>query len=58
MINQVMCRVRITVEHAIAGLKHYHIVADMFRNRIQGFIDEVMLAASGLHNLCVLTRTA
>ena len=56
-INQVISRVRVTVEHAIAGLKRCHIVADLFRNRRQGFVDEVMLAASGLHNLRVTTRT-
>ena len=57
-INQVISKVRVTVEHAIAGIKRCHIVADLFRNRRSGFIDEVMLAASGLHNLRVVTRTA
>ena len=57
-INQLISRVRVTVEHAIAGVKRCHIVADTFRNRRQGFVDEVMLAASGLHNLRVTTRTA
>ena len=57
-INQVISRVRVSVEHAIAGLKRCHIVADLFRNRRSGFVDEVMLAASGLHNLRVATRTA
>lgn len=56
-INQVISRVRVTVEHAIAGIKRCHIVADLFRNRRRGFVDEVMLAASGLHNLRVATRT-
>ena len=57
-INQLISKVRVTVEHAIAGIKRCHIVADTFRNRRQGFVDEVMLAASGLHNLRVTTRTA
>ena len=57
-INQVISRVRVTVEHAIAGIKRCHIVADLFRNRRRGFVDEVMLAASGLHNLRVATRIA
>ena len=56
-INQVISRVRVTVEHAIAGIKRCHIVSDLFRNRRRGFVDEVMLAASGLHNLRVATRT-
>ena len=57
-INRLISRVRVTVEHAIAGIKRCHIVADLFRNRRQGFVDDVMLAASGLHNLRVATRTA
>ena len=56
-INQVISRVRVTVEHAIAGIKRGHIVTDLFRNRRHGFVDEVMLAASGLHILRVTTRT-
>ena len=56
---KVISKVRVTLEHAIAGLKRCHIVADTFRrHRRQGFVDEVMLAASGLHNLRVITRTA
>ena len=57
-INQLISKARVTVEHAIAGIKRCHIVADIFRNRRQGFVDEVMLAASGLHNLRVTTHTA
>jgi hypothetical protein len=57
-INQLISRVRVTVEHAIAGIKRCHIVSDLFRNRRQGFVDEVMLAASGLHNLRVAMRAA
>ena len=57
-INQLIGKVRVTVEHAIAGIKRCHIVADTFRNRRRGFVDEVMLAASGLHNLRMATRTA
>ena len=56
-INQVISRVRVTVEHAIAGVKRCRIVADTFRNWRQGMVDQVMLAASGLHNLRVAART-
>ena len=55
-INQVISRVRVTVEHAIAGVKRCRIVADTFRCWRQGLVDQAMLAASGLHNLRVLTR--
>ena len=57
-INQFISKVRVTVEHAIASIKRCRIVADLFRNRRQGFVNEVMLAASGLHNLRVAIRTA
>ena len=55
-INKVISRVRVTVEHAIAGVKRCRIVADTFRNWRQGMVDQVMLAASGLHNLRVAAR--
>ena len=55
-INQVISRVRVGVEHAIAGIKRCRIVADTFRNRRQGFVDEAMVVASGLHNLRVVAR--
>ena len=55
-INQVISRVRVTVEHAIAGVKRCRVVADTFRNWRQGMVDQVMLAASGLHNLRVAAR--
>ena len=50
-INELISKVWVNVEHAIAGIKRCPIVSDIFRNRRQGFVDEVMLAASGLHNL-------
>ena len=55
-INQVISRVRVTVEHAIAGVKRCRIAADTFRCWRHGLIDQAMLAASGLHNLRVITR--
>ena len=55
-INQLVSRVRVTVEHAIAGVKRCRVVADTFRNWRAGMVDQVMLAASGLHNLRVSAR--
>ena len=55
-INQVISKVRVSVEHAIAGVKRCRIVADTFRNWRPGMVDEVMLAATGLHNLRVAAR--
>ena len=57
-INQVVSRARIVVEHAIAGVKRCRIVADTFRNWRKGLVDEVMLAACGLHNLRESCRAA
>ena len=57
-INKVLSRVRVGVEHAIAGVKRCRLVADTFRCWRKGLVDEVMLAASGLQNLRVLTRLA
>ena len=54
--NQVISRVRVTVEHAIAGGKRCRLVADTFRHWRQGMVDQVRLAASGLHNLRVAAR--
>lgn len=55
-INQVSGKVRVTVGHAIAGVKRCRIVADTFRCWRRGLVDEVMLAAAGLRNLRAITR--
>ena len=47
---------QVTVEHAIAGGKRCRLVADTFRHWRQGMVDQVRLAASGLHNLRVAAR--
>lgn len=57
-LNQLLSRYRVTVEHAIGGVKRARIVSDTFRCWRKGLVDEVMLAASGLQNLRVNTRTA
>ena len=57
-INRLISRTRIVVEHAIAGVKRCRIVADTFRGWRKGLVDEVMLAACGLHNLRESCRTA
>jgi DDE superfamily endonuclease len=57
-INRAISRLRVRVEHAIAGVKRCHIVADIYRNFKTGFEDAVILSACGLHNLRVSCRTA
>lgn len=48
--NTLIARLRIRVEHVIAGIKRCRIVKDTFRNTTQGFDDLVMEIACGLHN--------
>jgi hypothetical protein len=54
--NTLIARLRIRVEHVIAGVKRCRIVKDLFRNTIQGFDDLVMEIACGLHNFRVECR--
>ena len=48
--NRLIARVRIVVEHVIAGVKRCRIVKDIFRNTKEGYDDRVMELACGLHN--------
>jgi len=49
--NTLIARLRIRVEHVIAGVKRSRIVKDLFRNTTTGYDDLVMEIACGLHNL-------
>lgn len=57
-LNRAICRLRVPVEHAIAGIKRCRILSDVFRNMKQGFSDMVMHVACGLHNLRIHSRNA
>lgn len=48
--NTKKASVRVLVENALAGVKRFRIVTDVFRNRKEGFDDTVMLLSSGLWN--------
>src|SRR3972149_5745834 len=48
--NRQISRLRIRVEHAIAGVKRYRIVKDQVRARKDNFQDRVMETCCGLHN--------
>jgi hypothetical protein len=50
-LNRFISQGRIGVEHALRGVKVFHIVADTFRNLRLGFDDLVMQIACALHNL-------
>jgi len=54
--NRKLSRVRVRVEHAIAGVKRSRIVKDLLRNTKERFSDLVMVVACGLHNLRVRRR--
>jgi hypothetical protein len=49
--NTLIARLRIRVEHVIAGIKRSRIVKDLFRNTKAGYDDLVMEVACGLHNV-------
>ena len=54
--NRKLRRVRVRVEHALAGVKRCRIVKDVLRNTREGVSDSVMDTACGLHNLRVENR--
>lgn len=49
--NRQLSKVRVVVEHAIAGMKRFNILTTKFRNRKDDFVDDVAASAAGLHNL-------
>jgi len=55
--NALISRVRIMVEHVIAGVKRLRIVKEVFRNTKEKFADLVMELACGLHNFRTLARS-
>lgn len=48
--NKRMSSLRVTVEHAIGGVKRFRTVPDVYRNLKEGFDDTVMVVACGLWN--------
>jgi hypothetical protein len=54
--NQHISRVRVRIEHAIAGIKRARIVKDVLRNTKEGFSDLAIVLTAGLHNLRVEQR--
>ena len=49
-INRALSRMRVRVEHVMAGMKELRIVHDIFRGRTAGDDDQVMVIAAGLYN--------
>jgi len=54
--NRAFSSIRILVEHAIAGIKISRITQDTYRNYKDGFEDEAIEVATGLHNYRVAHR--
>jgi hypothetical protein len=55
--NALISKVRIMVEHVIAGVKRLRIVKEVFRNTKEHFDDLVMEIACGLHNFRTVERS-
>jgi hypothetical protein len=53
--NRLISRIRIVIEHIIAGIKRCRIVKDIFRNTKEKYDDLVMEIACGLHNFSPTT---
>jgi hypothetical protein len=56
--NRLISRVRVVIEHSIAGIKRCRMVKDLFRNTKEKYDDLVMEIACGLHNFRVHCRQA
>lgn len=54
--NQAFSSIRISVEHAIGGIKRANIASDIYRNMKKDFDDTSFLTAIGLHNFRVKYR--
>ncbi len=50
VINRGISSLRVEVEHHIGGIKRCQILVQKFRNRVEGFVDDVMETTCGLHN--------
>lgn len=52
--NQALGRLRVTIEHALAGLKRYNILVHRFRNRRATFFDDVIAISAALWNFSLI----
>jgi hypothetical protein len=55
-INTWVSSIRVTVEHAIGGVKRLRLVSEKWRGKAHGRIDKAMAIAAGLHNLRTVSR--
>lgn len=52
--NRALSQSRVVCENAFAGIKRYGAVVQIYRNRIEGFDDHLMLTAAGLWNFYLM----
>jgi DDE superfamily endonuclease len=52
--NHALGSLRVTIEHAIAGLKRYNILVHRFRNRRATFQDDVIAISAALWNFSLI----
>ena len=52
--NHCLSQSRVVCENAFAGVKRYNAVSVVYRNRIEGFDDHLMLTSAGLWNFYLL----
>lgn len=55
--NRIISSLRIVIEHAIGGMKRFHILQDRFRNRCRRFEDTVVALCAGLWNFHLIPST-
>ena len=51
--NQAVSKIRVYVENAIGGMKRFKVLVHAFRNRIEGFVDDVIGVGAGLWNCLI-----
>lgn len=49
-VNKALAQIRVLAENAIAGIKRFNILTHTFRNRKNGFDDQVIAVSAGLWN--------
>ena len=52
--NHCLSQSPVICENAFAGVKRYNAVSVVYRNRIEGFDDHLMLTAAGLWNFYLI----
>lgn len=52
-VNRALSQARIFIEHAISGMKRYHILVYVFRNRKTDFEDDAVSICAELCNLAL-----